>query len=104
MIRISGRSRSLVCSSNSGGKSTLGNRVEETRSIKKKETNQKGGLRDERCGPFAPSREGGIRVDRVCEGWLVQEEMQVDVVVGEVRPKTTTDHGRELGCVLCDVK
>ena len=41
--------------------------------LRKKERKPKGGLRDERCGPLAPSR-GGIKVDRVCEGWPVPVE------------------------------
>ena len=36
--------------------------------------------------------------DHASEGWPVQEEMQVSVLVDEVR-LNTADHGRELGCV-----
>ena len=42
-------------------------------------------------------------VDHACEGWPVQEERQLSVLLDEVRLKTA-DHGRELGCVLCDVE
>ena len=37
--------------------------------LERKKEKPKGGLRDERCGPPAPSR-GGIKADRVCEGQL----------------------------------
>ena len=48
-------------------------RVDPPHIERKKERKPKGGLRDERCGPLAPSR-GGIKVDRVCEGWPVPVE------------------------------
>ena len=46
---------------------------------------------------------GYVRADHACEGWPVQEEMQLNGFEDEVR-LNTADHGRELGCVLCDVE
>ena len=54
-------------------------------------------------GSYITQKRSHAWMDHVCEGWPVQEEMQVNVLEDEVR-LNTADHGRELGCVLCDVE